>query len=179
VRARSGELASAACAVALAVCMFAFAWYGVDEIPGRPAARGGVGKTEDAWHALPVVRWLMLFTVLSAVAAATAPWLRKRVGAHVRAVWITLLGCLTAALLVFRVLIDLPSAAAVPDQKLGALLGMASALGIPLGGWEALRQARERSRLARAQERLARRARVDGALGSAARRGGSRPPTLG
>jgi len=148
MRTRRGEMASAGCALALLVIMFAFAWYGVDRTPG------GAVSTEDAWSALPVVRWIMLLSIAAALASATLPWLRHRLGAQTRAAAVTALGGLTAVLLVVRVLIALPSPQAVPDQKLGALLGMLSALGIALGGWEALRSARRR-RVPRRRGRLA------------------------
>ncbi|HLH66913.1 MAG TPA: hypothetical protein VKV27_14545 [Solirubrobacteraceae bacterium] len=46
------------------------------------------------------------------------------------------LGCLTSALLVWRVLVELPGGGRVLDQKLGALVGLACALGIAWGGAE-------------------------------------------
>lgn len=141
MRSRAGEMSAAGFAIVLLVCMFAFAWFGVDEIAGTPAARGGVVRTEDAWQAFSVVRWIMLATILAAVAGAVVPSVRKRVSPRRRGVIVTGVGSLTAALLAVRVLIDLPSAGRVPDQKLGALLGLMSALGIALGGWEAMRYA--------------------------------------
>jgi hypothetical protein len=66
---------------------------------------------------------------------------------------ITILGGATAALLVYRVLINLPASNKVVDQKLGALLGVLSAIGIAVGGFESLREERARAR------RLAQRAR--------------------
>lgn len=57
----------------------------------------------------------------------------------------TALGALTSALLIYRVLIALPAATEVIDQKLGAILGLLCALGIALGGWESMREHRARS----------------------------------
>jgi hypothetical protein len=59
---------------------------------------------------------------------------------------VTVLGLLTALVLTYRVLIDLPSAPSVVDQKVGAYLGMLSAYGVALGGYHALRAARLRDR---------------------------------
>jgi len=44
------------------------------------------------------------------------------------------LGSLTSALLIYRVLIELPAGAKVIDQKLGAVLGLGCAVGVALGG---------------------------------------------
>jgi hypothetical protein len=54
------------------------------------------------------------------------------------------LGLLCSALLVYRVLIALPSPDKVLDQKLGALLGLACALGIAVGGHESILERRQR-----------------------------------
>jgi hypothetical protein len=53
-------------------------------------------------------------------------------------------------LLIYRVLIALPSGARVVDQKLGAVLGLVCALGIAWGGYEAIREQRARVRAAAA-----------------------------
>jgi hypothetical protein len=54
------------------------------------------------------------------------------------------LGTLTAVLLVYRVLIDLPNPSSVVDAKLGAFLGLLFAIGIALGGCESIREERLR-----------------------------------
>jgi hypothetical protein len=56
------------------------------------------------------------------------------------------LGTLTAVLLAYRVLIDLPSRRDVVDQKLGAYLGLLAAAAIAFGGFEAIREERVRAR---------------------------------
>jgi hypothetical protein len=53
-----------------------------------------------------------------------------------------LIATLTAGLLVFRVLIVLPSPDRVVDQKLGAVLGLLASLGIAYGAYEAVREQR-------------------------------------
>ena len=45
---------------------------------------------------------------------------------------------MTALLLIYRVLIALPAADRITDQKLGAVLGVVCALGIALGGRESM-----------------------------------------
>ena len=155
-----GVLASASCALALLVCMFTFAWYGVDRIPGTPSARHGTVRTENAWQGLSVVRWVMLLTILVAMGL---PLLRLRWPAiasrAASSTALLALGALTSVLLLFRVLIDPPTPPAVPDQKLGALLGLLFALGITLGAWDSVR-ARATSGDPRARQERAPRSRI-------------------
>lgn len=134
-----------ASALGLLVCMFFLAWYDVDGIPGQVRAGHGVVWTEDAWHGLTIVRWVMLATILAALGGVGLHWHeRSRATQTSTAGWVAGLGAATVALLIYRVLIELPSTAEVPDQKLGALLGLACAVGIALGGWECLRAQRGR-----------------------------------
>jgi hypothetical protein len=124
-----GELISAVAALALLVFMFVFAWYGLAGIPGRSA----VVATENGWHGLTIVRWLILLTI-----AVTLGANRIRNGSAL----VAGLGTLTALLLTYRVLIDLPSSQSVVDQKLGAYLAVLSAFAIALGGYDSLRAQR-------------------------------------
>jgi hypothetical protein len=59
---------------------------------------------------------------------------------------VTVLGALSAASVAYRVLISLPAPTEVLDQKLGAVLGVFSAVGIAVGGFDSLREERARSR---------------------------------
>jgi hypothetical protein len=153
MRIERGALLSAGSALALLVLMFAFAWYGVDGIPGSPSAHRVVW-TENAWDALTVVRWVML---IAAAAALAAPLLQiygsPRLSNRDIAGLVLALGALTSLLLIYRVLIELPSSSSVADQKIGAVLGLASALGIALGGWDAFAAWQERERKARTGRR--------------------------
>jgi hypothetical protein len=54
------------------------------------------------------------------------------------------LATVTAASMIVRVLIDLPSPDQVVDQKLGAVLGVIAALGVALGAYESVREQRAR-----------------------------------
>jgi hypothetical protein len=128
---------SALSALALLVAMFAFAWYGMHGIPGRTAR---LVYTEDAWHGLTLVRWLMLATIVAAVGSAVLHLSQRPHGAQTNTgLAVTLLGAVTAAALIYRVLIELPAPAQVVDQKLGAFLGVLCALGVAYGGLESLR----------------------------------------
>lgn len=128
--------------------MFALAWYGIDGIPGRPGSRNGAAGPENAWQGLVALRWLMLATILTALAAVALHAARpgRQVVAAIRLLLLGL-SMLTAALLIVRVLIDLPSSERVVDQKLGAVLGLFAALGMTYGAFDAVREQRSRLRL--------------------------------
>lgn len=141
-----GELISALSALALLILMFAVKWYGVDQLPGRAS---GVQRAtaEDAWNALTIVRWLMLLTILVAVGSLVLHATQRSHGASTDTAGIvTALGTLTSLFLIYRVLINLPSPPQVVDQKLGALLGLLSAIGIAIGGHASMRAQRARAR---------------------------------
>lgn len=148
-RRRRGELLSVASAVALAIVMFVLEWYGVDGEPGRFTSRQ-LASARDAWHGLTLLRWLMLFTIVVVLGAAIVHLRQRTHGAKTSTgLLITMLGTATFGTLVYRVLIDLPAPARVVDQKLGALLGIAFAFGIALGGWQSALAERELGHSAR------------------------------
>jgi hypothetical protein len=140
-----GELVSAGCAVLLLVLMLAVAWYGVDQIPAQAGSRGRGALAETGWDGLTGIRWLVLLTVLVALAAVGAHAARppRQTIAAVRLA-LLVLSSATAVALIIRVLIDLPSSDRVVDQKLGAVLGMLASLGIVLGAAAAVREQRAR-----------------------------------
>jgi hypothetical protein len=132
-RAQRGELVSAAGALLLLVLMFLFEWYGLDGIPGRSQ----VSTAENAWHGLTVTRWLMLLTIVVTLGSLIIHATQRDHGAKTDTSGvIAILGTLTALLLTYRVLIDTPSPATIVDQKLGAYLGVLSAIAIALGGYD-------------------------------------------
>ncbi len=142
-----GELTSAASALALLVAMFATKWYGVAGVPDPSAARPAISTAEDAWNGLTLVRWVMLATILAALGSVVLHASQRSHGTRTDTsrVLVTL-GSLTSALLLYRVLIDLPHASKVIDQKLGAVLGLACALGIAVGGFESVGEQRTHAR---------------------------------
>ena len=149
-----GDLLAAGGAVLLLVFMFAFAWYGVDGIPGRSAVGSAVASAEDAWHGLSVVRWLMMLTITAAigsVAIHVRPAARQVVAAS--RLTVLALGTVSFTLIAYRVLIAMPTPDRVVDQKLGAFLGAIWALTIALGGYDAVREQRARLLASRASSR--------------------------
>jgi hypothetical protein len=132
-RAQRGELISAAGALALLVLMFAFEWYGVDGLPGRSQ----ISTAENAWHGLTVTRWLMLLTIAVTLGSLIIHATQRDHGTVTDTSGvIAILGTVTAGVLIYRVLIDTPSPGTIVDQKLGAYLGVLSAIAIALGGFD-------------------------------------------
>jgi hypothetical protein len=155
-RLRKGALVTATSAIALAIVMFATKWYGVDEIPGRVATRGQVVHTENAWHGLTIVRWLMLATIAIALGSVLLHGSQRTHGSKTNTgALVAVLGAITAAVVIYRVLIDLPLPNSVVDQKLGAFIGVLSAIGIAVGGYESMLEERARSRRAAHSSRTA------------------------
>jgi formate hydrogenlyase subunit 3/multisubunit Na+/H+ antiporter MnhD subunit len=149
-----GELFSVAGAVALLILTFAFKWFGVAGVAGRTTSRPASQSAINAWDALSVLRWLMLATILVAVGSFVLHSTQRGHGVRTNtSPLITAFGGVTAALVCYRVLIDLPDPSKVLDQKLGAMLGVLSALAIAFGGFDALREERARARQAMARSR--------------------------
>lgn len=145
-----GELISATSALLVLVLMLALPWYEVDGIPGRARSGARVTTAQTGWEGLTGLRWLVLVTVLVALAAVIMHAARpsRQMVAGVRLA-LLVLGSLSAVALVVRVLIDLPSPDRVVDQKVGAVLGMLAALAVVLGASDAVRE--QRARLAASQ----------------------------
>jgi hypothetical protein len=137
---------AAVSALLLLILMFGAKWYGAAGIPGTSAHAQAV-TTENAWGSLSVVRWVMLLTILAAGASVLVHLVEvSRSTIALIRLAVALLGSLTAVLLTWRVLIDLPSPSDVVDQKLGAVAGLVCAYGIAVGGFEAIREQRARLR---------------------------------
>lgn len=135
-----GELVSATSAVLLLVAMFALAWFGVDGIPGRTAR---LIYAENAWEGLTAIRWLMLVTIAVAAGVPLLHFSQRSHGVRTETgLLVTVLGTFTAASLIFRVLVVLPSSDQVVDQKFGAFVGTLCAIGVAYGGLESLREER-------------------------------------
>jgi hypothetical protein len=163
IQVRRGELLSATMALLLAIDMFALKWYGVAGVPDPSAARPAVSTAENGWDGLTVVRWVMLAAILVALGSVVLHTSQRAHGTKTdTSVPVTVVGVVTAALLTYRVLISLPAPDEVIDQKLGAALGLAFALGIALGGLESIyeERARETRVVQRSRRRLAPRRRA-------------------
>jgi hypothetical protein len=147
LRLRQGALITAGSALVLLIVMFATKWYGVNEIPGRVATRTQITHATNAWNSLSLVRWLMLATIVVAVGSVLLHGSQRSHGSKTNTgALVAVLGSITAAVLIYRVLIDLPSAGSVVDQKFGAIIGVLAAIGIAIGGYESMLEERERAR---------------------------------
>jgi CDP-diglyceride synthetase len=123
-RLRRGEVLAGVGAVLLLVLMLAGTWY-------RPA-----GHSQTGWQALTVLRWLILVTIICALALTITQITRRAPAIPVTlSVIVTVLGLITVLALIFRVLIDAPA-----HQQAAAYLGLLSALGLAYGACLSLRQ---------------------------------------
>jgi hypothetical protein len=154
-----GELTSSASAVLLLVFLFATEWYGVAGVPDPSAARPAISGAETGWEVLGLVRWVVLLTAVVAIGSVLLHASQRRHGAKTDTSRLVAgLGSITSLLLIYRVLIALPSGAKVIDQKLGACLALICALGIALGGYES--RAEHRARAQTTLQRTRRRSRL-------------------
>lgn len=144
---RRGELLSAASALALLALMFLTKWYGVAGVPDPSAARPAISTAVNAWDGLTTVRWVMLLTICAALGSVILHASQRSHGTKTdTSAVLAGLGALIAVLLLYRVLIDLPEATKIIDQKLGAFLGLMCALGIALGGFQSVGEQRALAR---------------------------------
>ncbi|HEX5192352.1 MAG TPA: hypothetical protein VFW09_06070 [Solirubrobacteraceae bacterium] len=119
-RLRAGEWLMAVAAIVFVVSLFALRWYG-----GADA--------RDGWQALPVLRWLVLVTVVVAFAAAAAQLRPGPALAAALDVVALLLATITAILLV----IGLATTGA--SLSAGAFVGLGACIATGLGAFLALR----------------------------------------
>lgn len=121
--------------------MFLVKWYGTVGLAGRLPSQAGPMGAQSAWHVLTILRWLILLTVAVALLSPLLHAIHRSHGTQTASSWaVSVLGTITAALLVYRVLIGLPAPDEVVDQKAGAVLGLLAAVGIALGGYQATRE---------------------------------------
>ena len=89
--------------------MFLAKWFGVDELPGHAS---GVQRStaENAWQGLTVLRWLMLLTIIISIGSLILHATQRSHGStNDTGGLVAALGTVTALLLIYRVLINLPS----------------------------------------------------------------------
>jgi hypothetical protein len=158
LRIHSGELISATSALLLAPIIFVLEWYGVVGLP--QTRRSGITTAENAWQTLTYTRWVMLITIVVALGSVFLHMTQRSHGAKTdTSVLVTVVGTITALLLIYRVLIELPNPSSVVDVKIGAFLGLLAGIGIALGGIESIREERARRdaviKRARPRRRLA------------------------
>ncbi len=137
-RLRAGEIIAAASAVLLLVFMFALPWY---RVKSATSSTVGASTKVDGWQALTHLRWLMVVTIIAALALAYFQATRPAPAIPVAlSVIVTVLALLTSLVLVYRVLINVPGSDDLVDARAGAYLGLLAALGILYGGFASMRQ---------------------------------------
>lgn len=166
-RLRPGEIVAAVGAILLFIFMFFFKWYGVGLPSGgeqvlRAMGFDTGGLSWNGWHGHTVLRWLMLLTILAALALAFLTATQRTVALPVTtAVIVTALAGLLTVLLAYRVIVNHPGPDSLVGTKAGAWLGLLSSAVIVYGGYLSMRdegtsfadardQAREAGRQARA-----------------------------
>ena len=183
-RLRPGEIVAAVGALLLFVFMFFFNWYGLSLPGGQQGFADALGIDTGAlaingWHGHSVLRWLMLLTIVAALALAFLTATQRTVALPVTmAVIVTALAALLTVLLAYRVVINEPGPNEFIDVKLGAWLGLLSSALITYGGYLSMRDegtsltdAREQARAAGQQAKSA----FEGGAPSR-EQGGSTPP---
>jgi hypothetical protein len=126
--------------VLLLVFMVALHWYGVKTPRGWNAATLGVPTSFTGWDALSHLRWLVVITVVSALALAYFQAAQRAPAIPAcLSVIVTVLAIVTFVVLAYRVVIDVPGSGDL-HQEAGAWLGLLSALGIVYGGYASMRK---------------------------------------
>src|SRR5688572_2546463 len=135
---RTGELIAGISGVLLLITIFLFDWYGVGGAIGEFASAAGVDTGVNAWNALDIVRFLLILTALAGIGLAVLGATGRSVALPVAAsVIVTVLGILTALLVLYRI-INQPGPNDVVDVKFGAFLGLLFTAGVAAGGFMAM-----------------------------------------
>lgn len=140
-RLRRGELIAGGGAVVLAVSLFLLPWYGVRSPFGPTAASLGASTSFTGWNSLSHLRWLVLITILLALALV---WLQATRPAPALpasvSVIMTVVALITSLALIYRVLINVPGSNSIVDRKAGGFVGLLAAIAIFYGGYASLRE---------------------------------------
>jgi hypothetical protein len=122
-RLRRGEWTVAAGSVVLLASMLALPWY-------------GGAQTVNGWNGLSHFRWLAVVTLVASVALLFFQATRRAPAIPVTlSLFVSVLGALCAAWLLYRVAID-----PVAGRKVGGWAGLAGAIAIAYGGFSATRR---------------------------------------
>ena len=136
-RLRRPEWIVAASAVLLLVFMFALNWYAPNDVLARAAATLGFNASVNGWHGLAQLRWLVLLTILLALALVYFQATRRAPAIPVSlSMIVTVLALLNLLGLLYRVVISVPG---TDVRKAGAWLGLASAAALLYGAFESMR----------------------------------------
>jgi hypothetical protein len=139
-RLRRSEIVAGVAAVVLLLSMFLLPWYGYKGDLAPLAARLGVATSADAWNSLSATRWLMLLTIAAALALVYLQGTRGSPALPATfSLFTWLLGGLTALVLIYRVLINVPGPNDVVSRDVGGYIGLLASLVIAGAGYRSLR----------------------------------------
>ena len=137
LRLRRGEWIVGASALLLLAFVFLLKWYVPNHVPARTDATLGFPASVNGWHGLTHLRWLVLVTILVALALVYFQATRRTPAIPATlCVILTVLALLTLLALFYRVVIAAPGA---HPPKAGAWLGLASAAALLYGAFKSLR----------------------------------------
>jgi hypothetical protein len=140
-RLRRGEWIAGGGAVVLAAAMFLTPWYGVKSPLGPTAASLGQSTSWDGWHGLTNLRWLVLITILLALALVWLQATRRAPALPVTfGVIVMVIGVITTLALIYRVLIDVPGGTAIVERKAGGFVGLVASIAIFCGAYLSVRE---------------------------------------
>jgi len=140
-RLRLGEWVVGASGLTLLFALIALSWYGLKTRLAPTAAQLGVATSVSGWTGLTHVRWLVLVTLLAALALVFFQATRRAPAIPVSfSVIVTVLGIVTVIALIYRVLINTPGPDQLVELRAGAYVGLLSALALSYGGYLSMRE---------------------------------------
>ena len=126
-RLRAGEWVVTAGSVVALVSLFALPWF--RKFPFAP--------TSDGWNGFSHGRWVLAVTIVAGLALFLFQAMRRSPAIPVTlSLFVMLLGAVSAAWLIYRLLISPPHA----TREAGGFIALASALAIAYGGWLSLHE---------------------------------------
>jgi hypothetical protein len=140
-RLRWPEIVAGVAGVVLLLSMFLLPWYAYKGDLAPLAARLGVSTSRDAWNSLSTTRWLLLLTILAALALVYLQGTRRSPALPATfSLFVWLLGGLTALALIYRVLINVPGPNDVVSRDVGGYIGLLASIVIAGAGYRSLRK---------------------------------------
>jgi hypothetical protein len=135
VRLRWPEWLIGAGGLALLGSMLLLAWYQLTLTSGPPGPRYHVSQQVDGWNGLAHAHWLLLVTILMALAAAFFQAQRRAPALPVTlCLLVSLIAAITTAWLVVRVIVDPPG-----GREIGGWIGLLACATVAYGGLASMR----------------------------------------
>jgi hypothetical protein len=133
-RLRRGEWIAGAGGLVLLASMVLIPWYGLTRGSSGRGPTFFVAYNVDGWNGLTHGHWLMVVTILLAFALFCFQGTRRAPALPVTlSLFVAVFGVLATLWLIYRDFINTPG-----SVKLGAIIGLLSALAVAVGGWDSL-----------------------------------------